>query len=315
MTILGLSRRPKRAIEFPSVDREDVEHVFKVRHGLPHVNWDLARVWIDRRASDQRDDDWYRRAIAAAWLDELRDTLELDHRRWRRPGVEGLGPLEGWAAKEACEWADKSLETLRHTLTPVRGAAAIPPVALICFGRHDDYYAFLARYLGDGNHPASPAVYLRELEGAFPIVAIQAEGQGPMLVGAVAHELTHHALRESNLPLCVEEGYTQMMEERVTGVNNFSLDREMIGRHRALWSVIGLEPFLSGEGFHSTDDDHQELAYHLAQWLVRSQLQERPQAFFAFSRACRDQGPEMATHEHLGESLKDLAARTVGIDA
>src|SRR6185369_9245859 len=95
-SLLRLVRGKPRVAEFPYVDREEVEHVFKVHQGLPHVNWHLARAWIDRRAENDGDDAWYRRAIAAAWLDELRDTFPVDHRRWRRPGVEGVGPLEGW---------------------------------------------------------------------------------------------------------------------------------------------------------------------------------------------------------------------------
>jgi hypothetical protein len=128
----------------------------------------------------------------------------------------------------------------------------------------------------------------------------------------IAHELTHHALKELGLPLCLEEGLTQMMEERITGRTHFRVTHELIQRHRDHWSEVGADRFWSGEAFHSAEDDEQELAYHLSQLIVRSLLSDRPEEFFAFARACREQGPETAALEHLGQSLNALGAHWTG---
>jgi len=80
-----------------------------------------------------------------------------------------------------------------------------------------------------------------------------------------------------------------------------------MARHRTLWSEIGFDRFLSGETFQSPEGEEQELSYHLAQALTRSLLSDRPAAFFAFARACRDTDAELAAKEHLGADAAELA--------
>lgn len=129
----------------------------------------------------------------------------------------------------------------------------------------------------------------------------------------IAHELTHHALSELNLPAWMEEGFTQMMEERVTSVYNFTVNHELLQRHRLLWSTIGLRSFWEGESFHSARDDEQELSYHLSQLIVRSMLSDRPEEFLAFARSCRTaESVEAAALETLGLNLDSLASHVLG---
>jgi len=129
----------------------------------------------------------------------------------------------------------------------------------------------------------------------------------------IAHELTHHALHDAQLPLWVEEGITQMMEERVTGQTNFKLDRQMLRRHREHWLDGSLERFLSGEGFSAPHDDEQELSYHLAQLVVRGLLSRDPKSFFAFARACGTTNPGDAATRHLGATPDEIVERALNV--
>jgi hypothetical protein len=86
-------------------------------------------------------------------------------------------------------------------------------------------------------------------------------------------------------------------------------------RQHAAWSERDIDEFLSGAGFHCPDDDIQELSYHLAQFIVRSELTRRPKDFFAFARACRDQDPERACTQHLGLTPRALVTGALGLDA
>src|SRR6185295_15043814 len=180
-----------------------------------------AEVWIQANSPSPELHDQFRRAAAAAWLDELRDALQDDHKRWRHAGVEGLGPIEDDLAVRAAKGADRAREMIADALRPIRADAPIPLVAVIALRKQEDYYSFISRYYPDeGEFGTSGGVYINEGEPSVPIIAMPANLKHSVEL-TLAHELTHHALRGLELPLWVEEGLTQMMEERVTGYTAF----------------------------------------------------------------------------------------------
>lgn len=293
--------------------REDVAHVLRYHERLPWVDWDLADRWLDRQAGSA-DRALARRSVVALSLDELRDALKNDHRRWRSRHVEGVAPLEGSAGPLVAAAAERAFEILLHVLAPVRGNEPIPPVAIIAIATLDEYNDFIsARYPDEGEFATSGGMYINEGAGTFPMVVVSAVSPAAC-ADVVAHELTHHALHDRNIPLCIEEGFTQMMEERVNGATRFDLNTEMIARHRDLWHGATLDEFIAGGAFHSPEQDTQELAYHLSQWIVRKELSTRSAAFFRFVQMCKDRTPDEACRSALGVDLRTLVASTVGID-
>lgn len=314
---LGLLKpQPSRApLDLPSIPRDQIEHLLRFTHDLPHIDWGAADAWITRsdrpgsgpinfNPADRAD---RRRAVAAAWLDELRDALKVDHRRWRHALVEGVGPLEDNLAIRAARAADRSLTAVHDALIRLRGDDPIPPIAVIALARTDDYYSFISPYFPDeGEWGTSGGVYINQGPDAFPMIVMPVQVRWT-IERTIAHEITHHALKGMALPLWVEEGLTQMMEERVTGPIGYHLDREMLARHRHRWDEVGLDRFWSGESFHSSHEDEQELAYHLAQTLVRGLLSQRADAFFAFARDCGDaESIDSIVQTHFGRSPDDL---------
>jgi hypothetical protein len=311
---LGIRKPTKAPLHLPTIDRADISHLLRTEHDLPHLDWGAAESWA--RTQTSQNPAALRRAIAAAWLDELRDALKDDHRRWRHATVEGLGPLDDNLAIRAAKGADRAIEIITDSLQRLRGNAPIPLVAIIALRKTDDYYSFIAPYYPDeGEFGTSGGVYLNEGGFALPMIVLPMTAKWAV-EQTLAHELTHHALRGKRLPLWAEEGLTQMMEERVTGHSNFQLNQEMLDRHQNRWGEDddALERFFSGESFHSPHDDEQELAYHLAQFLVRGLLEQRPDQFFAFAAACAKQRPEDAATEHLGETPHDIARRVLRLD-
>jgi hypothetical protein len=189
----------------------------------------------------------------------------------------------------------------------------MPELGIIVFAGKDDYISFTCRfYAEEGEWATSGGCYHNEGGVSLPLIITHA-GSKWSLEMTIAHEMTHHLLEPFNLPLWVEEGFTQMMEERVTGYNNFKLDREMVERHRARWHDGGIASFLGGDAFHSGHDTDQELAYHLAQWIARTELSERAEAYFRFVRDCASVGPGESATRHLGCSLDELALKRLGI--
>lgn len=323
--MLRTRRASGKSIVFPSLPREQIAPFLLEEEGLPHVDWGMAEVWIERKSGgDLTVSQSLRRAVAAAWLDELRDAMPTDSRRWRRASVEGLAPLEGNVGLRTANGADRSIEIIAKALREIRGdptTCPIPPIAVVVLATAEEYYSFISHFYGEeGEYATSGGIYVRSSADTFPILAINGQTT-EHLEATIAHELTHHALHpdiadagiSEGLPLWAEEGLTQLMEERVTGVANFRFNRALLARHRELWEGIGFGGFADGSTFHSPEGERQELSYNLAHALTNSLLTTRPKAFFAFARACRNEGAnaENAASEHLGGSVEELARALV----
>lgn len=301
-------------VGLPEIERESISHLLHVADGLPRVDWAAADGWIARQSPRHGGPEQWRRAVAAAWLDELRDSLAEDHHRWRSQNIEGLAPLAGRVAHAAAQTAERAYEVLSRDLAVIRGKVPIPPISLCVIAPLDSYITLISGYFPEeGEFATSGGIYLHEGSSAQGLVVVNAAGRH-QCEQTIAHELTHHALRGSRLPIWVEEGFTQMMEERIVGVPNFNLDQEMMARQHAAWRERDIDEFLSGAGFHCPDDDVQELSYHLSQLVVRSELTRRPKEFFEFAKACRVMGAEEACVRHLGVTPRELVGGAIGLE-
>lgn len=306
----------------PVLSQQDIEHLLGTRNGLPFVDWGFADAWARERFPDADSGNIgvYQRAVAAAWLDALTYALPEAHRRWRTERVEGVAPMTRASGRALAPAAERSLEVLTRDLRPLRGVAPIPPVAVVGIAPTSSYIDFTDHFHSpdggsgfeddEASYATSGGVYINQGTDAFPLLAVSVI-DGSDSAAVVAHELTHHALHGMSLPPWAEEGLAQMMEERVTGVGNFQLDHEQVERHREHLGTCGTDRFIDGIAFHSPEADEQELAYHLAQWVVRSLLESRPTDFFAFARACRDSDSAEACVTHLGSSPHDLITKLI----
>lgn len=303
-------RRSHTGRSLLSIDREEIAGFLSVEHGLPQMDWGAVDLWLSRKEPDEQRRAGLRRAAAAAWLDEVRDSLSEDHRRWRHASVEGLGPMESDRAVRIARGTDGAVALISKALSKMRGPTPIPPFAVVALGSSDAYYSFISHFCPEeGEWGTSGGVYINDGPESFPVIALPTNLKWA-LEQTIAHELTHHALHGMGLPLWIEEGITQMMEERVTGVTNFKLDREMIQRHQDRWLDGRLELYLSGDAFGSAEEDTQELAYHLSQLVVRGLLAKDASCFFAFARACRSGAAEAMEH-HLGANAEELVERAL----
>ncbi len=311
--------------ELPFLSREQVAHLLAIDNDLPQIDWAMAAAWI-ANAGAKEFPGWSaaqaRRAVAAAWLDELRDALTTDSRRWRTASVEGLAPMEGTTAARVAKAVDRSLPVIGRALSEIRGDPRrnpIPPIAVLALATQDEYYSFVLHfYEEEGEYATSGGMYIHASAEAFPVLVIAAQATWT-LEHTVAHELTHHALRAdrpelcAGLPMWAEEGLAQMMEEHVVRHSHFVFNREILQRHRSLWKKIGLDGFVSGDTFHSPEGQQQELSYNLAEALTRRLASERRAEFFSFARACRDEGesPEFAASRVFGASVQELAEELI----
>lgn len=313
--LLGLEsgRRSRRRLDLPEVDRAAIASFLSIEHGYPHPDWGTVQHWIESQAHDEAKQAELRRAVAAAWLDEVRDATPDDHRRWRHERVEGLAPMVGTVAVQTSKSVDASLATIERALSKIRGETPIDPIGVVALSTKEEYISFTSHYYPEEGHwGTSGGVYINDGSDSFPFIAVPANVKHS-IDQVIAHELTHHALRGCNLPLWIEEGLTQMMEEHCTGRTNFHLNREMLERQRERWGGGEISRFLDGTGFHSAEDDEQELTYHLSQLVVRGLLARDATRFFEFARACRDSSPEDAATLHLDALPEELVERAISV--
>jgi hypothetical protein len=308
--ILGNRRSVSGAINLPAIDLEAVRGMLVRREGLSHVDWSLADAWLQRHHPD---DPLMRRAIAAAWLELLREELAGDYQAWRTLRYDALTPFDGTLGQRIRSAADRSLDELTRSLKPIRGEEPIPAFVMVGVSSREDYSSFLSPMFSDGQQATSGGIYAREHDGQPPMLVLNLVNRGES-DSTIAHELTHHALADAGIPLWIEEGLTQMMEERVTHTANFLVNAEAISKMRSRWSGERAFEFLDGRGYGSPDDDDQQLAYLLSQWIVRRCLEERPKPFFAFLRACRETEPDDACVKHMGCTTEELARDMAGLE-
>lgn len=296
------------------VNVADVAHIWNNGDEWPRIDWSRAEPWIATQFSVGYTPAELRRAIMRAYLDASRDRLEVAHIRWSTASVEGLAPATVLSGGSLATFAQRAMELLARDLSPVLGEEPVADVAVVMIEPIERFFDFASAFFPDeGEFASFGGLYLREQESAgadMPIVAL-APSSLESAKSALAHELTHHALRDCALPLWLEEGLTQVMEERITGWSHFQLELTTQRRHAEVWGRIGLGSFLDGSAFGSPEDDHQELAYHLAQWIACQELTRRPKLFFEFLRRCRELGPDDACREVLGVSPSELLAEHI----
>jgi hypothetical protein len=183
----------------------------------------------------------------------------------------------------------------------------VGPRIVMLFADVDHYYDYIDRFYPDsGEFGGSGGICVTH--DYFHVVV--GPGDFGRRQSTLAHELMHLALAPLPLPLWLNEGVAQMMQEVLLGAVGFRIDHELVQRHQALWRRQGLQKFWTGESF---DGEDEELSYHLAEVLTRNIRADYTAAFIPFvaSADWRDAG-DAAASEALGADLGEIAARFLG---
>ncbi len=302
---------PRAGRALLSLGREEHQGFFGSHGGLSVLNADLAMAWAESGGADGATRTDRLKALVALWLDRVRDELKRDYRRWRHADVEGLAPLEGNIAPRLAAIGDAASRRVPHYLRGLVEGRDAGPVALVALAGQKDYYTFIDPFQPrEGEFATSGGVYIG---GApLPIIAMPIDGAKFAMEWVVAHEMTHHVLADLNLPVWIEEGLTQMMEEAVGGKPYASLTLNDIRDHREYWDERSLERYFAGGSFSHAHGPEQRLAYQLSEAIVRTQMADRPKMFLRFMReACGTEDGREAARSVLGCELRALGGALV----
>ncbi|MBD5782318.1 hypothetical protein IEN85_22655 [Pelagicoccus sp. NFK12] len=245
--------------------------------------------------------------VGSSWMDLLVEFFEAPYKVTESPHFWLISPYSPKQAIDQVKWLEATLQKIQKRLGPLGHAELVGKTPVLVFGNDDDYYEYIANYYDEGEWATSGGIYLNDGYGHFAIPDCSKHNLG----GALAHELTHSLMRNTDIPLWLNEGLTQICEESITGYMSFDMEtvRENID---SFWNQTNIQLFWNGSGFH-TPDETQALSYHLAQLLTFRLIRNRtPFDAFVLGAQKADAG-EASLVEHFGISLQELVASSLGV--
>lgn len=301
--------RPQRAgIVSPSAPTE-TPLVFEWVDDLPRPCWEQFSESISESVPQEGWNEAFVRATRH-WLSTLADALPPGYEVSEGDDFHVLckpGRTDGRGMLAFCE---RALETITGIIPSVES----PDVGLTGYGKHvvlgfadaESYYTYVSNFYPEGEFGGSSGVFLN---GCYRHIALMV---GFDYERTIAHELTHLCLCDLPLPQWLNEGVALLAEDLAAPRSLDWHTPEVAGRQKRHWRERGLERFWSGDAFFAADEE-QELAYSLAEVLVRQLLTDFPRRFAEFLLAadCRDAGVQAAA-QALGCELAERVSQYLG---
>jgi hypothetical protein len=292
----------------PNVELKAIPDAMETRLGLPRPNWAIIADWVEANV-DQAAWDSVWSDIARQWLDQMHACLPAAYIICESENFLLLSSLDGASAERLLRWCEQFRNSILECLLSVAQDEGYGKHVVLAFESQETYYDYVADFYPEGGEfGASGGTYLND---GYGHIAIWIESRFDVH-RTIIHELTHNLLDHLPLPGWLNEGTTQFMEDVLLESSSFTIDYELVQRHRAYWTAESIQEFWSGESFFSADEG-QELSYHLAEVLVRNLCSDFSRKFQDFLRAAdrRDAG-DTAARAAFGVGLADRLAQFIG---
>ena len=255
---------------------KDIKGSVHTGGAFSHPNWEVIGRWIEQHVSEpSMNDAWI--DIASQWLGMLVAQLPSGYQLHESDEFMLVTREHEENAHRLIRWCEKYHRKIVDALGSVASDIGYGKHVVIAFSDLELYYDYIdAFYVGEGEFGGSGGIFLDHGYGHIVLPTVDWSTER-----TIVHELTHSLLCHLTIPMWLDEGVTQVMEDIVLESSNFQMDAELAYRHKAYWHRLTLEPFWSGEAFSSTDEG-QELAYSLAQVLVRNMMSDYARSFSKF---------------------------------
>lgn len=279
--------------------------------GFCHPDWNSIRTRIDSTVPEAaRNEAWWN--VARRWTARLCGQFGPDYRCHDSPNFLLVSSAPAAVIRDARAFCEKARKEILHSLAGVASDANYGPNVVLMVRELERYYAYLAHYYPDGDHPQSGGVFLHG-DGFLHVVLTAPDGA--FYRASLAHELTHSWVAHLPLPAWLNEALAMRMEDALGVGQGLRLDRERYERHVAHWTAGTIQQFWSGEAWNR-DDQGFELAYELARVLWRKievDLKARPEDARAFLRdAHANDAGAGAFQRAFGLPLEELVADFLG---
>ena len=280
----------------------------EIRLGLPRPDWAVIHDWVENNiAPPGLNIAWNQ--LANDWLRALIDALPTGYECYESPEFVLLSDFDSRQAGWLLRWCEHSRHVIMKTLTGVAQDEGYGKHVVLALSDPESYHDYILDFYPDeGEFAGSGGIFVDRGYGHIALWAADSAEHDR----TIAHELTHALLSHLPLPMWLNEGVTQVVEDTVMESSYFTVDREIRQRHRTFWTPETMDEFWSGESF-SRPDDGQELSYHLAQILTHNLMSDYPQQVTDILNAAdrRDAG-EAALLQVCGVSLNARITQFLG---
>ncbi|GMU83104.1 MAG: hypothetical protein AMXMBFR47_29750 [Planctomycetota bacterium] len=248
-----------------------------VEHGFAHPDWSSVSEWVTARVAEEEWQRVYHR-LARLWVERLRQS-------WPGAAILDCGDfllltdLDPSSAARLLRFAEDAWKRVLGFLSPLAEDGGYGPHVLLSFRGHERFVDYIAHFLPEEESSRPGGVLLTR---GYVHIAIRA-GKPSDYESTLVHELIHLSIVQRSLPLWLDEGLTQICEDRIAGRDPLQIDvREML-RVREYWRESGrLTDFWTGAGFFDSVDPH--AAYLLARVLVANLWSRYGAQFLEFAR-------------------------------
>lgn len=288
-------------------DLADILDSIPTVSGFPRPDWSKVGVWLDTDCAEE-DREHVATDLARQWLRGIQSAAGDGYQIFETQNFLILSALGRTNAMNLARVAERALEQVVEALPGIARKNGHGKFVCLAFADADRYYEYISYFYPEGEFGASGGVHLSD--GYAHFVLNRADQTGLEL--GLVHELTHACLAGCPLPVWLEEGITQLMEESILGYSRFVMNREEVERHQRYWKCNGLSCFWSGQSFQRPDDG-MELSYALAQVLTRDLLSRGRGRFLRLlEEADPSDSGDAATRNIYGLGIRDLAAQFLG---
>lgn len=290
------------SIANPACSALSFEHV----DDLPRPQWDAFCQHVFDELPEPR---WHDVFLEAArdWLETLAAALTGSYSTSESPNFFLLSALPADETERLLDFCEATRNTILSHLEGIAADAGYGKHVLLAFADVETYYTYVSHFHAEGESGGSGGMFLAD---GYQHIALHAARH--WLYRTIGHELTHACLAHLPLPLWLNEGVTQEMEDVLLRQRTFEASIELTQRQKRYWREHSLESFWSGEAFRAADEG-QELAYALARILVRNLTVDFREAFpeFVQTAEARDAGQAAAVNV-FGLTLGQAAAQYLG---
>ncbi|WP_442506027.1 hypothetical protein SH528x_004847 [Novipirellula sp. SH528] len=239
---------------------------------MPRPKWEAIASWVASNVESISLNEYWTQ-IARDWLARLAQSLPRGYAVLESPEFLLLASDES-LGKRLLSYSERARRIILTTLDGVASNEGHGKHVVLLFADIESYYDYVTDFYPDeGEFALSGGMFLDVGYGHFAVCP----AYGDDYERVIAPELNHALLRHLPLPLWLNEGVTQVMEDVVQDSSYFMMDHEILRRHRAYWNAKTIDIFWSGDSFYAPDEG-QELSYHLSQVLFRNLMSDYPKA-------------------------------------
>jgi hypothetical protein len=284
-----------------------IEQHCEVREGFPRLDWDeIARFIEENYEEAEQDKAW---DIAKdVWLKKTGEVLGDSFRVSESDNFLVLTSGSASYVKAVLKTLEYTLSTILKALDGIADDDGSGKYVAIIFDTMDEYYLYISDfYPEEGEFAGSWGVYLDSDYYHFALLQFLIDHAAPM----VARGITLACLGHLPIPLWLNEGIAEGMEQEIGSRRDTLTPGETIFRHQRFWNVDNIQQFWSGDSWCLPDEGN-ELSYHLARLAV-AELSRSYRKFKKFVLLADWQdGGEAASQKVLGASLGTIMEQFLG---